>query len=109
MCVCVCDRDGIVPEALQACLEQQGRQGKPPGLLYTVPVGQNPTGNSTFTLCTFQLAQVTCRKTVTGATCFALLCNDKSTAMVSPLDPGLPSHHERNNFAAGGRTPEHRQ
>lgn len=41
----VCNREGIVPEALQACLEQRGRQGRAPGLLYTVPVGQNPTGN----------------------------------------------------------------
>ena len=38
------DRDGIIPEALQSMLEQRSQQGRPPRLLYTVPVGQNPTG-----------------------------------------------------------------
>ena len=39
------DREGIIPEALSKALEQHTAQGgKPPRLLYTVPVGQNPTG-----------------------------------------------------------------
>lgn len=39
------DGEGIIPEALSKALEQHTAQGgKPPKLLYTVPVGQNPTG-----------------------------------------------------------------
>ena len=39
------DGEGIIPEALSKALEQHKAQGsKPPRLLYTVPVGQNPTG-----------------------------------------------------------------
>ncbi len=39
------DEEGIIPEALSKALEAYTVQGgKPPRLLYTVPVGQNPTG-----------------------------------------------------------------
>jgi len=39
------DGEGIIPGALSKALEQHTAQGgKPPRLLYTVPVGQNPTG-----------------------------------------------------------------
>ncbi len=39
------DGEGIIPGALSKDLEQHTAQGgKPPRLLYTVPVGQNPTG-----------------------------------------------------------------
>ena len=39
------DDHGIIPEALSKVLEARKAQGaKAPGLLYTVPVGQNPTG-----------------------------------------------------------------
>lgn len=39
------DDHGIIPEALTKVLEARKAQGtKAPGLLYTVPVGQNPTG-----------------------------------------------------------------
>ena len=40
------DRDGIIPEALQQFLEQHSTHSRPPRLLYTVPVGQNPTGDT---------------------------------------------------------------
>lgn len=41
------DDQGIVPEALSKALEGRTAQGsKAPRLLYTVPVGQNPTGRS---------------------------------------------------------------
>ena len=40
------DRDGIIPEALQQFLKQHSNQSRPPRLLYTVPVGQNPTGDT---------------------------------------------------------------
>ena len=39
------DDQGIIPEALSKVLEARSAQGgKPPRVLYTVPVGQNPTG-----------------------------------------------------------------
>lgn len=39
------DAEGIIPAAFSKALEQYTKQGtKPPKLLYTVPVGQNPTG-----------------------------------------------------------------
>ena len=39
------DEGGVVPELLRETLEGlQSRGGKLPKLLYTVPVGQNPTG-----------------------------------------------------------------
>jgi kynurenine/2-aminoadipate aminotransferase len=38
------DDDGIVPGALQAALEELAAAGTPAKMLYTVPVGQNPTG-----------------------------------------------------------------
>ena len=39
------DDQGIMPEALERVLEARSAQGvRPPRLLYTVPVGQNPTG-----------------------------------------------------------------
>lgn len=39
------DGEGIIPEALSKALEQHtAQEGKSPRLLYTVPVGQNPTG-----------------------------------------------------------------
>ena len=42
------DDQGIVPEALSRVLEARSVQGqKAPRLLYTVPVGQNPTGAAT--------------------------------------------------------------
>ena len=41
------DDQGIVPEVLSKVLEARSVQGqKAPRLLYTVPVGQNPTGNT---------------------------------------------------------------
>lgn len=40
------DGDGIIPEALQQTLEQSSKGARPPRLLYTVPVGQNPTGSA---------------------------------------------------------------
>ncbi|KAK7039228.1 hypothetical protein VNI00_010133 [Paramarasmius palmivorus] len=41
------DKDGIIPEELENILrdwDEDERGGKKPSLLYTVPVGQNPTG-----------------------------------------------------------------
>ena len=39
------DGEGIIPRAVSKALEEHAAQGgKPPRLLYTVPVGQNPTG-----------------------------------------------------------------
>ena len=39
------DEQGIIPEAFSKVLEAGSAPGgKPPRLLYTVPVGQNPTG-----------------------------------------------------------------
>lgn len=39
------DAEGIMPAAFSKALEQYTAQGKrSPKLLYTVPVGQNPTG-----------------------------------------------------------------
>lgn len=41
------DNDGIIPEHLRQTLQDiRDAGGKMPKLLYTVPVGQNPTGKS---------------------------------------------------------------
>ena len=43
------DNEGLVPEHLEASLnEMQARGEALPKLLYTVPVGQNPTGECVF-------------------------------------------------------------
>eukprot|EP00966_Prymnesium_polylepis_P130011 3006555-Prymnesium_polylepis.1 len=39
------DADGIVPSALEAACEALAAEGVSPRLLYTIPVGQNPTGS----------------------------------------------------------------
>ena len=40
------DRFGIVPEKLEATLESMKAKGQTiPALLYTIPIGQNPTGD----------------------------------------------------------------
>lgn len=39
------DSEGIIPEAMEAILERRRAEGAPlPRILYTVPIGQNPTG-----------------------------------------------------------------
>ncbi len=46
------DEDGVVPELLRETLEGLQSQGeKLPKLLYTVPVGQNPTGQAATLQC----------------------------------------------------------
>ena len=40
------DADGLIPSAIEAACEARIRAGRPPPkLLYTIPVGQNPTGS----------------------------------------------------------------
>lgn len=44
------DEDGIIPEAFQEAIAALQAKGKSlPNLLYTIPVGQNPTGTLSFT------------------------------------------------------------
>ena len=46
------DACGIIPELLLATLEHMQAAGEPiPRLLYTIPVGQNPTSESPAALC----------------------------------------------------------
>ena len=41
------DRFGIIPEKLEATLESMKAKGQTiPALLYTIPIGQNPTGDA---------------------------------------------------------------
>lgn len=47
------DEDGVIPQLLRETLEgMQSRGEKLPRLLYTVPVGQNPTGGLAALHCT---------------------------------------------------------
>ena len=54
------DEFGIIPELLLATLERMQAAGEPiPRLLYTIPVGQNPTSESAAALCS--LSRSRCR------------------------------------------------
>jgi 2-aminoadipate transaminase len=39
-----CDNEGMLPDALEAVIQQAIGEGKPPKLIYTVPTFQNPQG-----------------------------------------------------------------
>ena len=62
-CPVAMDAGGMLPGALRETLEGFASRGeRPPRLLYTVPVGQNPTGAPCFTLATVmqETFQCTC-------------------------------------------------
>lgn len=51
---CEMDERGVIPERLLATLEAMEARGeRTPRLLYTIPTGQNPTGEPHLSLCSF--------------------------------------------------------